>query len=338
MVAGAVLLGGCGGVAADPATTADDPAPPDDRLATAVVTRRDLRRTEVHAGTLSHGPARPLGGAATGTVTWLPEVGTVVQPGEVLYRVDEQPVVLLAGTVPAYRDLAPGVAEGEDVRQLEAALVAFGHATAEDLTVDTAYTSATARAVRRWQEALGVRPTGRVPLGAVVVAPDAVRVAATPDGLGAPAAPDTLQVTTTLRAVHVDLPAADRHLVAVGDPVTVELPTGDEVAGRVAEVASVAVPDAEGEPTFALTVTLDEEVTAFDEAPVEVHLTTEVAAGVLAVPVPALLALAEGGWALEVVRGDGDVGVVGVEVGAFADGWVEVRGDVAEGDRVVVAP
>ena len=55
----------------------------------------------------------------------------------------------------------------------------------------------------------------------------------------------------------------------------------------------------------------------------------------LSVPVEALLALAEGGYALE--RPDGSL--VGVETGAFADGYVAVTptsGDLAEGDEVVV--
>jgi hypothetical protein len=52
------------------------------------------------------------------------------------------------------------------------------------------------------------------------------------------------------------------------------------------------------------------------------------------VPVQALLALAEGGYALETEGGD----LIGVETGAFADGFVEVAGQgLAEGLEVVVA-
>jgi multidrug efflux pump subunit AcrA (membrane-fusion protein) len=58
--------------------------------------------------------------------------------------------------------------------------------------------------------------------------------------------------------------------------------------------------------------------------------------GVLAVPVNALLALAEGGYAVEVDRG-GRRELVGVTLGLFADGLVEVKGHgLAAGDRVVV--
>ncbi len=74
-------------------------------------------------------------------------------------------------------------------------------------------------------------------------------------------------------------------------------------------------------------------------APVKVVVTTSTAEAVLAVPIAALLALSEGGYAVERVEGDSSK-LVGVETGVFADGLVEVRpaGGVAlaEGDRVVV--
>jgi hypothetical protein len=57
---------------------------------------------------------------------------------------------------------------------------------------------------------------------------------------------------------------------------------------------------------------------------------------VLAVPANALLALLEGGYAVERVTDGGGTELVAVETGLFADGWVEVSGDLAEGDEVVV--
>jgi multidrug efflux pump subunit AcrA (membrane-fusion protein) len=73
-----------------------------------------------------------------------------------------------------------------------------------------------------------------------------------------------------------------------------------------------------------------------DQAPVDAFITTQVRRGVLAVPVNALLALAEGGYAVEVER-DGRRELVGVTLGLFADGQVEVDGDgLRAGDRVVV--
>jgi multidrug efflux pump subunit AcrA (membrane-fusion protein) len=76
------------------------------------------------------------------------------------------------------------------------------------------------------------------------------------------------------------------------------------------------------------------QVDGLDEAPVDVRVATGVAKGVLAVPVSALLARAEGGYALELPDGT----LVPVETGSYADGWVEVEGDgIAAGTKVVTA-
>ncbi|HKA02679.1 MAG TPA: hypothetical protein VKD67_00070, partial [Acidimicrobiales bacterium] len=73
-----------------------------------------------------------------------------------------------------------------------------------------------------------------------------------------------------------------------------------------------------------------------DDAPVTINFTRSSAKGVLAVPVRALIALAEGGYAVERVTGTGTE-FVPVKLGAFADGYVEITGSVAAGDTVVVA-
>ena len=76
-------------------------------------------------------------------------------------------------------------------------------------------------------------------------------------------------------------------------------------------------------------------VDAFDQAPVLVRVETEAERDALAVPVGALLALAGGGYALELADTHR---LVPVEVGAFADGYVQVTGDgIDEGTRVVQA-
>ena len=57
----------------------------------------------------------------------------------------------------------------------------------------------------------------------------------------------------------------------------------------------------------------------------------------LAVPVTALLALSEGGYAVEVVVEDGSRLLIGVEPGLFSDGFVEVAGNgLVDGMQVVV--
>ena len=75
-----------------------------------------------------------------------------------------------------------------------------------------------------------------------------------------------------------------------------------------------------------------------DQAPVNVEITTESVQNVLAVPVDALLALAGGGYALEVAEGHVHR-LVAVTVGLFddAEGLVQVSGrSLFAGQRVVV--
>ena len=68
----------------------------------------------------------------------------------------------------------------------------------------------------------------------------------------------------------------------------------------------------------------------------DVEVTAELAEDVLSVPVSALLALVEGGYAIEVPDGDG-TRLIGVDTGMFADGLVEITGDgISEGLEVVV--
>lgn len=70
----------------------------------------------------------------------------------------------------------------------------------------------------------------------------------------------------------------------------------------------------------------------------QVSLTVQSVHGVLAVPVTALLALAGGGYGVDVVTGPGRDRLVGVTTGVFAGGRVQVSGPgIAAGTRVVVA-
>ena len=70
-----------------------------------------------------------------------------------------------------------------------------------------------------------------------------------------------------------------------------------------------------------------------------VAITTASVSDALVVPVAALLALANGGYAVELVAADGTHSLVGVTLGLFddADGLVQITGSgVQAGARVVV--
>ncbi|GAB7191923.1 peptidoglycan-binding protein [Kineococcus sp. NUM-3379] len=308
--------------------------------ATAQVTRTDLVEREDVAGTLGYAGGRTLSAGTAGTWTSLAEEGSTLTSGGVLWRIDERPTVLLRGELPAYRRLAPGTG-GEDVRQFEQALRELGFT---GFTVDEEYTARTARAVRRWQEELGAVRDGTVDLGDVVFTPTDVRVAQWEVGVGdaAQAGQAALVTTGTARVVRLRLEVEDLPLARRDARVEVVLPDGSRTGGRVTSVGTVAEEDSdeEGEATVEVEVevALDpaDAAAGLDGAPVTVSMESERHAGVLTVPVGALLALAEGGFGVRVVEGAG-TRVVAVEPGASADGRVEVSGrDVTEGARVEV--
>jgi peptidoglycan hydrolase-like protein with peptidoglycan-binding domain len=312
---------------------------------TAAVARRDLRSQEEVDGTLGYGEARAVANRRQGTITALPAEGSVITRGETLYRVDGKPVPLLYGPLPAWRELSVGVDDGPDVRQLEQNLVALGYDPDRAITVDDHFSWATRAAVRRLQEVLGLEETGALGPGDVVWQPGPVRVGTLKASVGDAAGPGSavLEVTSTARQVTIDLDASRQPYVRVGDRVDLELPGGRSTTGRVVEVGKVATAaqgdgGEEGDPTVEVVVALDQPKAtgSLDQAPVEAAITTEVRKGVLAVPVNALLALAEGGYAVELER-DGRRELVGVTTGLFADGQVEVSGGgLRAGDRVVV--
>jgi multidrug efflux pump subunit AcrA (membrane-fusion protein) len=285
--------------------------------------------------------------------TGLPGPGAEVAQGQPLYWIDGRPVPLLYGAVPAYRVLRPGVSGG-DVRQLEQDLVALGDATAANLAVDGSFTAADAAAVRRWQASLGVAQTGVVNLGDAVFLPGAIRVTALHAAAGGAVqgGQPVLDYTSTTRLVTVALSPSLSAQVQAGDAVTVDMPDGHtRLPGRVAGVSTVAttasqpgggaVQTQNGAPpaTIGVTITFDDpsRATALDQAPVTVDVTTQSVQGVLAVPVNALLALAGGGYGVEVVDADGQHRQVAVQTGIFDSSRVQVSGaGLAEGMQVVV--
>jgi membrane fusion protein, multidrug efflux system len=306
--------------------------------ATAKVTRQTLVDTQGESGDLGYGEQASLAGRLTGTVTALPAQGAVVKRGEALYRVDNTPVVLLYGSLPAYRALSSGI-EGADVKQFEQNLYELGY---RGFTVDEKYSDTTATAVKKWQKALGLPQTGTVDLGRVVYAAGPVRVdtlkAAVGDALGGP---DTalLTFTATARVVTVELAVSDARLAHVGDAVGLKLPNGKTTAGKITKMRTVIKPAEGNNPAstkLEVLVSVDDESTlaGLDQATVDVAFTASKRDNVLTVPVAALLALAEGGYGVQVVDG-GATRIVAVQTGLFAGGRVEVSGNgLSEGQTV----
>ncbi|NUU23118.1 MAG: peptidoglycan-binding protein [Streptomycetaceae bacterium] len=343
--AGAVAATGIGLPTDDAAKPPHDAAP----TATATVTRQTLVDTQTETGELSYGDATTLGGRLQGTVTSLPTPGSVLTKGKELYRVDDTPVILLYGHLPVYRALAVDT-EGADVRQFEQNLWDLGY---RGFTVDEKYTDATATAVKKWQKDLGLPEsarTGTVDVGRVLYAADALRVETVKASLGDSAKPGdaVFTYTGTTRGAVVELAMSDQRLAVKDAPVTVKLPDGRTVDGKITDTRTT-VDEGDGggvgggdgsdaETKIQVTVAFaDPKVTtAFDQASVEIGFTASKHDNVLTVPVSALLTLAEGGYGVEVIQGP-TRRVVAVQTGMFANGRVEVTGDgVAEGTVVGV--
>jgi hypothetical protein len=159
--------------------------------------------------------------------------------------------------------------------------------------------------------------------------------------LGADAVGELLAYTSTTRVVSIDLPVARQHLVREGLTVTVTLPTGATAPGTVTTIASVASPGEEGSsagPTVGVTVTVTDqrELGNVDGAPVSLVLVVDEHKDVLTVPIGALVALAEGGYGVQVIDGS-TTRYVAVKPGMFGGGRVEVSGEgIVEGLTVGV--
>jgi multidrug efflux pump subunit AcrA (membrane-fusion protein) len=310
--------------------------------ATQPVVREDLSSQVPMTATLGYAGSYTVQGQGGGTLTWLPSAGQVISQGQVLYRVDNgTPVVLLYGSVPAWRMLDEGLA-GADVTQLNHDLVALGYASSPDIrALGWDYFSwETAYGVQRMESAAGVSsPSGSLPLGSVVFEPDALRISNVPGSLGGPAAGRVLAATSGQHVVQVPVSTSEESGVAVGDRVTVTLPDGASTPGKISSVGTVAS-GTSANATIQVTVTLTHPSAAgtLDQAPVTVYVTVATASNVLVVPVAALLARSPGGYAVEVIGAGNTRRLVPVTAGIFDDnsGLVQVTGALTPGQQVVV--
>jgi hypothetical protein len=339
--------------------------------ATAAVVRMTVASRQQVPGTLERAGSYTLvWQQSVGTVSWLPPPGAVIGRGQVLYRVDGQPVRLLFGAQSEWRTLSLGVADGADVLQLKRNLKALGFRAGGALVVNDDFDWATAVAIEEWQRAQGATQTGVVALGSIAFLPGAVRVSDQRALPGTPAQLGTglLDLTSTELVVSVALDPSLRQLVRVGDGVQIQLPEGQTTGGRVSRIGAATTAasgpatsggsppasaggsgqDASGPSpkgsttppaTVPVTVSLDRprDAHGLDQVPVEVAITDTVHRDVLAVPIGALLALAEGGYAVAVEDG-GTRTLIPVTPGIFDGAQVEVSSSrLQPGMRVEVA-
>jgi hypothetical protein len=324
-------------------------------VAYAPVVRTDLTNTVQVSGSLGYAGSYAIVNQVQGTAyTALPATGTIIRRGQELYEVDGAPVTLFYGGRPEWRALSAGVLPGRDVAQLDRNLIALGYGAG--LVVSDYFTDATAYAVELWQQARGLPVTGTVPLGQVAYAPGPLRITGMTPALGSPPQPGAtvLAATSPVPVVLADVPVSQEYLVKPSDQVTVTLPDGvTTTQGVITSVASVASSgggagaaaeqspgpgSGSGQDTVTITVRLTHPDVAgnLDQAPVTVNIVSAQSRGVLAVPISALVALAGGGYAVEVASG-GAEHLVAVQTGLFSQTLVQVSGaGLTVGTRVEV--
>lgn len=305
------------------------------------VETRDLRTYLSYSGALTVNGSLTVSSGSSGTLTEIVPIGTKLTTGMVLARIDAVPITVIEGTVPVWRDLSSTSAAGADIELLENYLVASGFDPSSKIAVDQTWTSATTAAVKRWKTALGVTVNGTVSKAVVAVVPSGSIVAQTPSVGEAVRSGGSLAELQTLATPSISLavPVSEMDKFTVGDAVDITLADATTTTtGKVATVGSVAsaATGPNSSPSVAVAITADVDPATAIEGPVTVKLVDQSALGAVTVPTRALMALAEGGLAVEVRSADGTSKFVGVKTGMYVDGYVQITGKVAAGDQVVV--
>jgi len=289
-------------------------------------------------------PGTPVVATSTvpgGTATAVASEGDILIHGDTLFVVEGDPVTLFVTDVPFYRTLDVG-SVGDDVRVLEEALTTFGFDADGALTVDDVFDEATTDALIAWQASIGAPVDGVLNIGEIMVTEDPIRIAASHISIGSNVTPGTPIYTpsTSTSVVSVRLPAEDQELILAGDSVTVVMPNGDDEPASVATVGNIAIRSQEFGTYFEVEIILDRQgaATGLDEAPVDVEVIDDRVENVLVVPVTALLALGEGGYAVQIETPDGGTRLVAVDAGMYADGSVEITSSELESGMKVVIP
>lgn len=351
-VGGAVLAGAAlivAGVVAGRWTTPTAPVADRAAAVTAEVEHTTLvAQTRLH-GQLSYGPPQPLA-PSTGMITRVPEVGQVIQRGEAVYEMEGSPVVLFAGPRPFWRELSVDSTDGEDVRQLQSNLRDLGFDPGRD---DGRFDWRTGQAVRAWQRSAGLPQTGVLsPTSVVVADAPSIRIAEVTARPGDAASSPATYTTTELRATAT-LTTSQARRLPVGAPASIDLPDGTTTAATVAAVDPGGDPSASDDdertpPGARFDIADHDAVTAAGAGEVRITVThDDDEEPTLVVPVHALIATADGGYAVERLVGD-DVQRTPVMIGRVAEARVQIlaSGDQIEGgggvvlkagDRVVLA-
>jgi hypothetical protein len=183
-------------------------------------------------------------------------------------------------------------------------------------------------------------------------------VGASSGGASSPAENVALVTTSADMVVKVQLDASSQTEAVVGERVYVTLPSNSVAKGVITQVGRVAQTSSQSSgggsssgnggnstsgpgsaPSATIPVTISlrhaRRLGPLDQAPVTVAFALTTTRNALSIPVSALLAIAGGGYAVDVVHSTGTVSRVPVTPGSFAGGFVQISGPgIAAGMRV----
>lgn len=219
-------------------------------------------------------------------------------------------------------DQAAAPPTGQDVTIVAANLAALGYLPAAAAGTST-WTDALTQAVKDFQRAAGMTVTGTLAPSQVAVVPGAARVGAVTASVGDPASSPVLSLTRTTKLITFTASGDLR----VGEALTASTAGGASLTGRIVALA----PAGSG---FQVQARAADPSALPAAGPVSVTVVTASHPGVLAVPVEALVALADGGYALQTPGGL----LLPVSVGPIVNDQVAVSGvGVRVGLHVVTA-
>lgn len=275
-----------------------------------------------------------------------PAAGDEAVAGSPVVEINGRPVLLLPGRFPAYEDLGPG-SSGPLVAQLQTALASLGRKSGDP---SGTFGDSTAAAVRALYQAAGYPAQDRLPMAEVAFVPSLpAKVASTTAVEGANAASASLVIAAGKPVVVIK---SDVQLLqAAGDKPKVRLAnelTGDSADGTLQQMTGTmstntgnskepegkeSRPEHDGH----LVVVPDKQLpSSWLGANVRVTVVLGTNAGeTLAVPVSAVRTDATGRTVVSVMR-EGEPIDVEVVPGLTGGGFVQIDGQIAAGDEVVV--
>jgi Putative peptidoglycan binding domain/HlyD family secretion protein len=333
--------------------------------------------TDTGSGDAGTGTGTSASGATGGVYISKLDVvaGKTIHNGEELAEIDGEPLFVLTGAVPAWRDVIPGES-GPDVTELQKALASLGYYDGGD--TPGYFGSATEYAVSLYYEHLGYTPpsSGGVPETNVVFLPSLPATVVAVNGTTGeqPGQPFMELAPKGALALTGELPPAYAAQVKPGLKVTIyDEVTGIHATGTVSNLGTATITgptgtvvDIGGAPASASSGSTGSSsagssgstgATAF--IPLDVHPSTALAAAlngenvlvtvdtgqtegpVLTVPVAAIVTTASGTSYVTVAGAHGKQRNVTVTPGISENGYVQVTpansGALAAGDHVVVS-